>query len=713
MVRSDGGGTRLAERVTESFPRAYVALLGLALAVAHASRPILAVDTDLWYHLNAGRYIAATLAVPHAPFFSFVQPVPVWLDYYWLSQVLLYGIFTVTGYAGMVAVRAGAAIGVCVFVWLILRLGRERNEGWGFSALVFTLMALFLIGRLTMVRPCILSYLLIAVFAFLLESRRGLFCLPLLALLWVNLHGIEYPVMLLLLGAYLGEWALARLGWLPHVTAPSWSQLAAVALAMATVLLTPNGVALLAGPFQPLGFASQYIDELKPVDPGSLLSLRLDRLYVGRPSFQTAMLALGGLAALTSAVRRTWRPAHLVLFAGGLFLLPRAERFGAEFMLLALPLVAAYRPRVTWLPALPAEARLALLALVVVFPFAHLWLVMKTDCPFPLCTRGLPEGSVAFLRHVNAQGGVLNHPNDGGYLEWELYPRHSIFVDLQTPFLFSDRDIFLADQAFMDPVVFGSLVERYHPPFVLAPKRARPFGTFVAKISDYVPVFIDDDSVLFASRGARPELVSAWAITAIDPFTAQVTDKARAPSELARANAVYPAGNRLRVLEGNLAIEAGDVDRALRIADELIPLHPDRPEPYQLRGDALLRRERFGEAAEAYQAALARGGDTTGPGQLFYLQSRLWACYERLGKKPEAYRAMKLALGDIFDPEVGYRELATFAKSALDAGHTDEGARLLGFALAKTPASEVDLRRSMELLLRSVQRSPGETSARQ
>jgi len=160
----------------------------------------------------------------------------------------------------------------------------------------------------------------------------------------------------------------------------------------------------------------------------------------------------------------------------------------------------------------------------------------------------------------------------------------------------------------------------------------------------------------------------------------------------------------MRVLEGNLAVERGDLDRALRIADELIPIHPDRPEAYQLRGDVLLRRERFAEAAEAYEASLARGGETTGPGQLFYLESRLWACYMRTDKKPQAYRAMKIALGDIFDPQVGYRELASFASAALDSGHTDEGTRLLEFALLKTPPSEAELRKTLENRLRSLRR---------
>jgi tetratricopeptide (TPR) repeat protein len=206
--------------------------------------------------------------------------------------------------------------------------------------------------------------------------------------------------------------------------------------------------------------------------------------------------------------------------------------------------------------------------------------------------------------------------------------------------------------------------------------------------------------------------VSQYRLTSFDPFSLELSDKsspegaARAATELARANAIYPGGTRLRVFEGALALERGDVDGALRIAGEVSRLHPDRPEPLRLRGDALLRRERFAEAAEAYEGALARGGDTVAQGQLFYLESRLWACYVRLGRKDDAYRAMKRALGNLYDPEVGYRELASLGGSALDAGHTAEGKSLLEFALAKTPPNETELRRSIETRLRSLSLSP-------
>jgi hypothetical protein len=340
-------------------PLVYVALLGAALALGFATWPIVAADTDLWYHLNAGRYIASSGGLPHTAFFSFLHPSPAWLDYYWLAQVLFYAVHSAAGYLGLVELRALAALATYALVLATLRLDK-RGEGWTWTALVFTAAALFLVGRLTLLRPGNFSYLSIAAFLFILESRRGLLALPVLAVLWMNLHGIEYPVMLVILGAYLGEWTLARLGHLANVTPPAWHGFAAAGAALFGALATPYGVALLAAPFRSLGFASQYIKELKPLDLASILELRLDGLYVARPGLLGLLLGASALAALASTQRGRLRPAHLALAAAGAYLLTRADRFSAEFALLAIPLLGAFQPRLALTPALAAPLRTAL-----------------------------------------------------------------------------------------------------------------------------------------------------------------------------------------------------------------------------------------------------------------------------------------------------------------------------------------------------------------
>jgi hypothetical protein len=50
--------------------------------------PIGTGDTDLWYHLNGGRYFFKHYSIPHDSFFSFIVPAHIIL-----SRCLLYCVF--------------------------------------------------------------------------------------------------------------------------------------------------------------------------------------------------------------------------------------------------------------------------------------------------------------------------------------------------------------------------------------------------------------------------------------------------------------------------------------------------------------------------------------------------------------------------------------------------------------------------------------------
>jgi len=678
----------------------YLGLFFAAVAVFAVRWPIVSVDTDLWYHLNAGRQIAADGAIPDSAFFSFLRPSPAFLDYYWLSQVGLYGVHALGGPVALILLRAALALATLGFALAVLRAVRGGREGLPWAAFVFTLAGLYVLERFTAIRPHAATYLLIAVFLYLLEARRALWLLPPLAVLWVNLHGIEYPVMLLIAGAYLAEWALARFGLAPAARAASVRELALVAAVIPCVLLTPHGLGLIGTPFAEVSFAGQYIEELRPVDPWSLLQVSLNGLFVSQPTLRTLLVALAAVAALASLRRATLRPAHLILLAGGAVLLLRMQRFSMEFALLALPLLGAFRPPALAPGALPRALALALLVAVSILPFRYLVQILDPRCGFPVCTRGLPEGAVALLARENATGDLLNHPNEGGYLEWSLFPRQKIFVDLQTPFLFPDTAIFAADQAFQDPVVLAGLIGTYSPSFLLVPNQLRGFASIVASFPDFAPVFVDDSSVLYASASQNPELVARHRLRAIEPFGLTVLGAgddpralAAAEAELRRINEIHPGGGRTGVFEGALALERGDFDTALRRADELLRIHPDRPEPNRLRADTLFRMRRFGDAEEAYALALDRlGDDPKTAGQRAYLEGQLWSCLLELGRPGEAWRAARRAIPDIYAPGVSYDQLAALARVALASGHQAEGRRLLEFALQKTPLRDAQLR---------------------
>ncbi len=686
----------------------YLALLLVACAWYVLSWPIVAVDGDLWYHLAAGRYMVAEGAIPDHAFFSFVEPTPEYLDYSWLSQLLFYGTHAFAGYTGLVGLRALAVFGTLGGVLALLRLGRGR-QGQVYTALVFTLVALFLLARFAPLRPHDWSLLLIVGFLLLLESRRGLAALPILALFWVNLHGVEYPVMVLVSGAYLGEWLLARLGFAPAVEPARPRDAALVVLAILCVLATPHGLSLLAVPFTSLTFAAQYIDELRPLEPVSLLTLRLDGLLVSRDTLLALLLGLASTAALLGVRPGVFRPSHLVLFAGGGFLLLRVDRFSSEFVLLVLPLLASLRPPSGGLRWLPLPVRAVLLIGLAVLPFRFLSAFFDLRCTFPLCGPKLPSGAVAFLARAGATGAVFHHPNHGGYLEWELFPRQKLFADLRTPFFFSDRTIFRADQAFFDPVVLAGVLGEYEPEFLLVPRPLQVFRSLISRHAEYAPVFVDDGAVLYASRRANPQLVAEFELSSVEPFSMTVRARGdvqqltRARQELSRMLEIKLA-LATGLLAGRLALDEADAHAALQRADELIRIRPGSHEPFLLRGDVLTHQGRFDAAARAYEQALENlGNDRGAAAQRSQLQSQLWGSYSWLGRNDRAYDSAKRAIGNLYRPVTGYRELFFLGAQALKAGRLEEGRTLLGFALLKAPPDKTKWRDDIQALLRGGQ----------
>jgi hypothetical protein len=106
--------------------------------------------------------------------------------------------------------RAALALATLGFALAVLRASGRASESLPWAAFAFTLVGLYVLERFgdPAARRDVPGDRRVPVRA---RVAAALAALPVLAVLWVNLHGIEYPVMLLILGAYLFEWGLARI----------------------------------------------------------------------------------------------------------------------------------------------------------------------------------------------------------------------------------------------------------------------------------------------------------------------------------------------------------------------------------------------------------------------------------------------------------------------------------------------------------------------
>jgi hypothetical protein len=168
----------------------FVALL-LGLSCGPMGRLLLR-DAGTGWHIRNGQLIAQTHSITRVDPFSATMSGHAWYAWEWLYDVFIASIHHWMGLNGVVFITA--AVMAATFV-LVFRLTIRR----GGSLPIALLMLVLSLGASAvhfLARPHVFSWLFTVVWFELLDSaqeskseRRRLFFLPLLMLLWVNLHG--------------------------------------------------------------------------------------------------------------------------------------------------------------------------------------------------------------------------------------------------------------------------------------------------------------------------------------------------------------------------------------------------------------------------------------------------------------------------------------------------------------------------------------------
>ncbi|MEO7911052.1 MAG: hypothetical protein ABIV47_15520 [Roseiflexaceae bacterium] len=185
-----------------------VALMLIAL------RPLLTPipPNDFWWHMATGRTIIAEGAIPTLDSFSYTQAGQPFFNQGWLAQLLMYGIYQLGGIPLTYIVQA-LVIALAYGLLLRLCLLRTGQVQLSVGLLLMTTMPLSFDNWL--VRPQSYAFPLFAGFLTILtEYRLGgknrLWLLPLLMVLWVNIHGSFVLGGILIAAVLATEWLKRR-----------------------------------------------------------------------------------------------------------------------------------------------------------------------------------------------------------------------------------------------------------------------------------------------------------------------------------------------------------------------------------------------------------------------------------------------------------------------------------------------------------------------
>jgi len=371
-------------------------------------------DNDVFWHLKTGQYILQHHSLPVPDPFSFASNGASYageeitrrfnLTHEWLSQVLMYLAYRFLGFPGLVIGRVLLLSIFCGLTgWIVL-----RRTGQFFVAVAAMLAAAAMAFYFAQSRPFLATFVFLALTMAILETRRWLWVLPPLFLIWANCHS-GFVLGWLVCAAYSVELLVQRIHNKLPTEAPRLLLVTALSIALST--LNPNGLRVL----QVLQFYRSS-------------GIQTANLEWQRPIFWTpgiySLLLFGSLLALLIA-RRKARVVDWLLYLAFAAISLVAVRNTIFIGLVGPVIIASYLPK--WRLVGPLAATLAATGLLA-FDVAPS-LAAQNTLAFRAATWQLPSGAADFIETHRISARMFNNYEAGGYLIWRLWPRQRVFID--------------------------------------------------------------------------------------------------------------------------------------------------------------------------------------------------------------------------------------------------------------------------------------------
>lgn len=391
----------------------FIAIFAMAL------RP--PVDTDMWWHLAAGRFSPPFAPLKFDLFSHSVKGNP-WLNHSWLSQHVLYGLYRAGGFQAIALVTAF----LVTLTFLILYPGPGNPYLKGFSILLAALAS----SVVWTSRPHLFSFLAFAFVLKRLNSLRGKLDFPLIPatfMLWANLHSGYAAGLLLLFLSLVGNMADALLYHDPEALRKAKLLSLILPLSLLAVCLNPWGPELLFYPVRTLKIKSLqvYIQEWASPD---------FHLLANHPGIWLTIAVM--LVLAFSSIPAGW--AELLPLLAFFYLYLMAARNVAFYSMVAVLTlfrhgeIALRRFGLVRLSGRGSFLNTLMLFLALLVVILKGYYTLKGEAIQAQEELFLPKGAVEFILKEKLAGNLFNSYNWGGYLIWHLYPNCRVFVDGRT-----------------------------------------------------------------------------------------------------------------------------------------------------------------------------------------------------------------------------------------------------------------------------------------
>jgi hypothetical protein len=298
-------------------------------------------DGDTLWHIRTGQWIMANHQVPRTDMFSYTMPGTPWFAWEWLWDILFAVVYNIGGLAAVVLVNLAL---ISFTMALTFRLVRRKCQN---VLIAFGITALAIAGSSLhwLARPHLVTLFFGIIFFWMMESakeaveagqmaraNRLLWALPVISVLWVNLHA-GFVLGVMIVGCYgageMAAWILLPGEERPAAFGRAWRFVLCSVGCFGASLINPYFISLHKHMFTFLhdSYSFEHIIEYQSVSFHSPMAWTWE-----------IMMLVGAVGAFRELLRKQFVYAFMFVLWGHLGLL--AGRNVPIFMLLAAPLAA-------------------------------------------------------------------------------------------------------------------------------------------------------------------------------------------------------------------------------------------------------------------------------------------------------------------------------------------------------------------------------------
>ena len=445
-------------------------------------------DPDLWGHLRFGLDQVETRKIIQVDQYSYNSAGQDWINHEWLAEVLFAIAWSAGNAPGLVILKTITGL---LTIGIIYKYFISIQINYIVAALMVLLMgvSLFIVFYVS-IRPQIFTFLFLTIELLIIRmaekaSYRWLWVMPVVILLWVNLHG----------GVIAGIGILCI--WLPiHLffNKNMWRKsIPPIVLSLAVLLINPYGIDLITFLLRTTLVPRSEISDWQPIILFSVAGF----MYC-----LTLGLSIGGL--IFSSKQR--KPVPLVLFGVFVILPWMANRHLPLFSIAALILMGEHVAS-AWKKLIPDEiisttdsflrnGLYTLMSIILIFMTFSLnyWQVKIEKSVFDV-----PGTAVSLLKRSNVSGNLVTEFDWGQYIIWHLGPQIKVSIDGRRETVYTETAYKQAISFMFGTGEWDAILEQYNTDIALVKMNSSAYN--LLKLSPgWIIVFEDSKSVLFLNE---------------------------------------------------------------------------------------------------------------------------------------------------------------------------------------------------------------------